>query len=1034
MRRMTYAQAAAGAAAPSSGGDLQQQPSTGTSPSLCSAPSFPDEGENRKQQGLVRRNSPQAAAETLATAAAAAPAATSAAAAGTSALVGASPGTVKLLKEQFERQSSDSSLPGAARLRLSAAPPTSAASAAAAPIGDSCSSADDVKHWELLSDAKACAEVIQQLLQEKQQLQQQVDSLWSQREAFRCANERISRVLLRQQQKQQQPVTAAALVAAAEAAGATPRKDFARRSVTVVPSGCLTARGPRGPRGPRMNRALGTPDSGCSLGLSPVLEAGGAQPSLQHPRQHRQQQQKRQSASVPGVSPLDLGAVGAASARPAKGQTMRGGLSGESWGALQGLGPLWGPRSCRPSLASTALKTPRRKFVDGGISARGAGDRAVLRRGTEEQQHLAVEEALVASMRSLNLLGALGPSNSSSNRKKVKAAAAAAAAAGRWEPTSEAELLRCSSVPEKGYWHSTFLCVLKIEGTDFFLDAVLPQQQQQLNAQRIGSSFFGSSSSSASDSRWEQSMNQARIIASKETAGAFEVCVRHLLSGENWLRSVCTSMYWGLPSGVDSAALPPDQTARQGLLDEQTQAGALGLTRLSSTPSDSGREDDEVASSASSSSSSGGGGPWSGWDAVAFLYRHSIDAVGAPVPGKAPGPSESLYIASRAQVAWGSSRSSTNSSISSSKADKTDKTPASTSSSTLSSSSSNTVDSRRAEPFSLSNQLILQEGQAIEQLFIVRASDRRKGLMPLYHHASRKYLHVHATMGLVGLVPPVVEQERQLRQQQKDEQHQTKKAKKRFKAKKQQSDSPSQQQQETCKGDNNTPARGAIASDSSPQAAADMAPLEVLRPCRIELIPLGDMVLQQSVQRVLSSVQEVALQQLQQLQQQQAEEQAYLGTSRQVQPPDAPVAAPSGDCSSCSSSGEEDSFDGVVASEGGEEADPSTGSSRIRRPLVPPLGIGGPTVRAAPMPVAAAAAEAEAAQAVEEGSAPAAASQPPAVVEFRLDDEGVETDVEEVGSVGRAKSSGSSKSSSSNNPSSGGHAYDWLNSGDPTKQ
>ncbi|KAL8434648.1 hypothetical protein ACSSS7_003046 [Eimeria intestinalis] len=1038
MRRLTYAEAAAGAAAGSSGSDLQQHPSTGTSPSLCSAPSFPDEGEG-KQRGSALTSPTHAAATEPSSTATATPAAAA------PVLVGAHPGTVKLLKEQFERQSSDYSVSGPSRLRSSTASTAATAAAAVAlggaAAGDSRSGAEDSKPWELLSDAKACAEVIQQLLQEKQQLQQQVDSLWSQREAFRCANERISRVLLRQQQ--QQPAAAAALVAAAEAAGATPRKDLARRPVNVVPSGCLTA---RGPRGPRMNRGLEASNdafgSSSVLTLSPVVEGGGPQSALQHPRQH--QQQKRQSTGVPGIAPLNLGAVsGDTSSRPRKGLTMRSPLPAAggmiSRGLLEGL--VGGPLTCRPSLASTALKTPRRRFVDGGISARGAGDRAIQRRGPEDTSpRVAVEEALVASMRSMNLLGNLGLGGNSSSRKKVKAAAAAAAAAGRWEPTPEAALLRCSSVPEKGYWHSTFLCVLKIEGTDFFLDAVLPQQQQQEQqqqqpkARRSGSSFFSTSSSHA-ESRGERGMNQARIIASKETAGAFEVCVRHLWPGDNWLRSVCTSMYWGLPSGIDSAALPPDQTSRQGLRDEDTQAGELGLSRLASTPSDSGREDDEISAAAGGSSSS-----WSAWDAVAFMYKHSIDALGAPVPGRAAGESESLYVSSRSQdLSGGPSRSNSGGSSKGEKGEKTPSTSSSSKSSSTSGSSMN-ADARRAEPFSVSNQLILQEGQAAEELFIVRASDRRKGLMPLFHHASRRYLHVHPTMGLVGLVPPVSEQERQLRQQQKEEQQQKKKTKKRLKAKKQQLELQQQQQQQTGASSSNSTTGGGTPSDTSPQNAGQAVTLQsFLKPCRIELIPLGDMVLQQSVQRVLSTVQEAAMQQLQQQLQQQQEQ-----TCEDEVPAGAAAAAHSGGSSSCGSSGEEDSFDGVVASEGGEDADPSVGiSTGIRRPLVPPLGIGAPAIRTVP----GAAATASAADRTASGT-PAA----PPLVEFRLDDDGVETDVEEVGSVRRAKSNSSSKSSSSNSSSDsssnnnnssnsinstsvgGGQAYDWLSSADPTRQ
>ena len=519
MRRMTYAEAAAGAVSCSSDvlqlqqqlQQQQQQLSTGTSPSLCSEASS-REGDEWKlgASGMDAQGVCMPPTEP-----------------GATAPMGANPGTVKLLKDHFERQSSDSSLSSLPRVRLPAAAPEAAiaiaaAAAAAVPAAERGSTTDDVRHWELLSDARACAEVIQQLLQEKQQLQQQVDSLWSQKEAFRCANERISRMLLRQQQ--QQP--AASLAAAADAAGATPRKDLSRRSVTVVPDGCLTARAPRGPR-MGVGASSHVPET-PPLDFTAIKEQQ-RQLLLQRPRPEQQKQQqpqppqqKKKTVGIPGLSPLNLGALGRPAGGPSRAPLATAGVS--FWEAPCG-GPLERPRmggalTCRASLASSALKTPRRRFGDGGISARGAAG-GWQRRGwgeqqQEQQQHAAIEEALVASMRSMNMLTTLGLGSGSS--RKSSRAAAAAALEGKWEPTPEAALVRCSSNPDRGYWHSTFLCVLKVEGTDFFLDAVQQQQPQLRASQRSGSSFF-STISTLDEAGGSHAMSGARIVATKETAG-----------------------------------------------------------------------------------------------------------------------------------------------------------------------------------------------------------------------------------------------------------------------------------------------------------------------------------------------------------------------------------------------------------------------------------------------------------------------------------------------------------------------------------
>ncbi|XP_026194422.1 uncharacterized protein LOC34617833 [Cyclospora cayetanensis] len=947
MRRMTYAEAAAGAAGTNSDHhQQQQQASTGTSPSLCSAESSRDYGKDGRfaaSRGSSREDLPSAGSLCFN---AAHPAISP---------VGANPGTVKFLKERYERQGSENGLTNVPRLRLpSSAQSFSSSCSAGAPRGaESRNSTDDAKHWEVLADAEACAEIIKQLLLEKQQLQQQVDYLWNQKEAFRCANERMSKVLLRQQQ---QP--AAALAAAAEAVGATPRKDLARRCVTVVPSGCLTA---RGPVGPRLN--LGALREKCEdrAGLVGVKEHQ-RQNALQHPPEKGKQpkkpvplpqKQQNKLAGIPGMAPLNLEALQRSGGSHVSGAvaTANTDCRGLPSRSLRTGGPL----TCRAPLAWSALKTPRRRFGDGVISAR-ASSGTWQRRGPgdeEEQQHRAIEKALITSLRSMNILGSFGRGGANGSRKCSKTAAGA-----NWEPTPEVALTHCTSTPDKGFWHSTFLCVLKIEGTDFFLDAVQQplQQQHSLRHSHSSASKFLSSLSLAADPADGHAMNGARILASKETAGVFEVCVRHLLTDDNWVRSLCISMYWGLTSVVDPAELPPDQTLQHGLSMDETQAGALEDRCVSSITSESGREEEEMVGGAGDSN--GKNKLWSGWDLVALMYQRSIDAGGTPIPGKEASPSTGLYVSSRVPDASeaGSSpsgSSSTGSTITKNSSNKNNDIGYGLG------CSSTTADMRRAEPYSAMNQLLLQKGPAAEQVFIVRAKDRHTGVMPLFHRSTQKYLHVHPTMGLVGLVPPVIEQEKQMRLLQKSEHQHNKRSRRRLKARTPLENLQQQQEGSNCNvssSDQNT------AETKQEPVTPDM----FLRPCRVEMIPLADLLLQQSVQRLLSSVQET-------VPQKQPEETSWEGSG------DTGPKAPADSASSCShsrsSSDQEDSFDGVVASEGVGSLD--LGSCKdSRHPLVPPLGFS---------------------STVAQPTCLSPAQQQPVTLEFHLDDEGVDTDMEGEG-------------------------------------
>ncbi|OEH73743.1 hypothetical protein cyc_00707 [Cyclospora cayetanensis] len=828
MRRMTYAEAAAGAAGTNSDHhQQQQQASTGTSPSLCSAESSRDYGKDGRfaaSRGSSREDLPSAGSLCFN---AAHPAISP---------VGANPGTVKFLKERYERQGSENGLTNVPRLRLpSSAQSFSSSCSAGAPRGaESRNSTDDAKHWEVLADAEACAEIIKQLLLEKQQLQQQVDYLWNQKEAFRCANERM------------------------------------------------------GPVGPRLN--LGALREKCEdrAGLVGVKEHQ-RQNALQHPPEKGKQpkkpvplpqKQQNKLAGIPGMAPLNLEALQRSGGSHVSGAvaTANTDCRGLPSRSLRTGGPL----TCRAPLAWSALKTPRRRFGDGVISAR-ASSGTWQRRGPgdeEEQQHRAIEKALITSLRSMNILGSFGRGGANGSRKCSKTAAGA-----NWEPTPEVALTHCTSTPDKGFWHSTFLCVLKIEGTDFFLDAVQQplQQQHSLRHSHSSASKFLSSLSLAADPADGHAMNGARILASKETAGVFEVCVRHLLTDDNWVRSLCISMYWGLTSVVDPAELPPDQTLQHGLSMDETQAGALEDRCVSSITSESGREEEEMVGGAGDSN--GKNKLWSGWDLVALMYQR--------------------------------------------------------------------------KPYSAMNQLLLQKGPAAEQVFIVRAKDRHTGVMPLFHRSTQKYLHVHPTMGLVGLVPPVIEQEKQMRLLQKSEHQHNKRSRRRLKARTPLENLQQQQEGSNCNvssSDQNT------AETKQEPVTPDM----FLRPCRVEMIPLADLLLQQSVQRLLSSVQET-------VPQKQPEETSWEGSG------DTGPKAPADSASSCShsrsSSDQEDSFDGVVASEGVGSLD--LGSCKdSRHPLVPPLGFS---------------------STVAQPTCLSPAQQQPVTLEFHLDDEGVDTDMEGEG-------------------------------------
>ncbi|EPR61524.1 hypothetical protein TGDOM2_203820 [Toxoplasma gondii GAB2-2007-GAL-DOM2] len=223
-----------------------------------------------------------------------------------------------------------------------------------------------------------------------------------------------------------------------------------------------------------------------------------------------------------------------------------------------------GAFTSRPSLAETALRTPRRCFLDDGISCAVqslskdcAGTSAgpsgsvssVLCTDAEPVLNMHssnasaglaahdtgfadLEEHVAASVRqALETLQTADGGMRSHSGASSSAAAAAVAATGM-----TGGMMSCVQKPTDGYWHIMYTCVLKIRGTDFFLDV------------RCG----------------DKGPKSGRLIASTERAGVFKVCVRHLLKSARDFYDSLKVLWWQpMPVVVADGLLPFDELLRR---------------------------------------------------------------------------------------------------------------------------------------------------------------------------------------------------------------------------------------------------------------------------------------------------------------------------------------------------------------------------------------------------------------------------------------------------------------------------------------
>ncbi|PFH34517.1 hypothetical protein BESB_065490 [Besnoitia besnoiti] len=225
-----------------------------------------------------------------------------------------------------------------------------------------------------------------------------------------------------------------------------------------------------------------------------------------------------------------------------------------------------GSYTARLSLAETALRTPRRCFLDDGIAcapaattqraptlaggpassqsslAAGAAAQTLSTRswaapggapgggaaalgGLEEHLAVSLRQAL-ETLHTVEGSSRAGPADASRG-----AAAAAVAAAG-----ATGGAMSCVQKPSDGYWHIMYTCVIKIRGTDFFLDV------------RCG----------------DEGPMSGKLIASKERAGVFKVCVRHLLKSARDFYDSMKVLWWQpLPVVFFEGLLPVDERLRR---------------------------------------------------------------------------------------------------------------------------------------------------------------------------------------------------------------------------------------------------------------------------------------------------------------------------------------------------------------------------------------------------------------------------------------------------------------------------------------
>ncbi|PHJ25992.1 hypothetical protein CSUI_000171 [Cystoisospora suis] len=775
-------------------------------------------------------------------------------------------------------------------------------------------------------DGAASAATAQVYEQKMQEMKAQIDDLWSQKEAFRRANERITRILT--QLQQHEPQAAADLNAAAAEAVRSARgnpgsvthrlllrspRDPSSGISDAYPSGRVTTTGDSGSRrrgsvsSARLPRSqsvtLRSGRESQQLRAAPVprldlqgpsLQKGGATssrtPSGQHPEpvesyrgsrvrpterlmRYRAENSRgseelthdchlkregsidsrKKGHQLPPL-PLRSGLAGSTGSRegmrPAKvrsasqnatpGRIPR--LDSAGFSALPPL-PTNGRRSlqfgqglmsarsrsgsgsampltARPSLAETALRTPRRCFLDDGIvcvskpsgsspaegsplgsplgiaaapidfaALPGAGsqcDGGGILAGLEEHLAASVRQAL-ETLQHVENGGNPGVSNSASAAALVAAGAAGGA-------------MSCVQKPTDGYWHVMYTCVIKIRGTDFFLNV------------RCG----------------DEGPRNGRLIATKEQAGIFKVCVRHLLRGARDMYDAWKVFWWHpMPVILVEELLPLDEVLRRRAEERLQQlkkkskkrrnkkkkksksspvANSSSTERLPEATTTGSRTEDSSASrspsksgrlsranscgsltkrgaSSSGQSSSGddvdsgtvtavqsgsdseksrksGHRPdYSEWDALALMYIGSLDAE-APVcqfkgvDSRQLSRDEGWYVSnSRAAVVNGGNSSPASGYAGISEGAKADsgRSERRRGSSSLADLVSARTDSA-AGAFDRACQLCLSNKLSLHEIFIVRRGDRERGCFPLYHRAARRYLYAHQTNGLVGMI------------------------------------------------------------------------------------------------------------------------------------------------------------------------------------------------------------------------------------------------------------------------------------------
>lgn len=264
---------------------------------------------------------------------------------------------------------------------------------------------------------------------------------------------------------------------------------------------------------------------------------------------------------------------------------------------------------------------------------------------------------------------------------------------------------------------------------------------------------------------------------------------------------------------------------------------------------------------AASSSTDFGEEGFSEWDAVSLQYLRSINAAGESVSGKVVGGGQSLYVTWRSPTqpsAFGKFGKHQRSFLEAATVtawfepeNASPRTPSfQKAGGAAEESFAAAFDRSRVEPFSEAWRLVLSEGQQEEQLFLTKAADREAGLLPLFHLSTQRYLHVHPAYGMVGLVPPEMQQRRQFQAQLDRQETQDSAATGRGK----------NSQRGRCRRRTRLQRLRAAAeapnSNSNSSNCCTDRSFAATPPSFLEMIPLADMLFQQSVQNVLESIAE----------------------------------------------------------------------------------------------------------------------------------------------------------------------------------